>query len=291
MIALLSALVTACALLIPLQQRAIDQASAHVELDRAPDSARVLQLSSSTNLSNYYLGGGQPGLALTPGQLDEETPVRIRQAFGRPVDGQYVDLTMPPTSPRAANGELAWRDGACAHLEMVNGRCPSGAREIAVSVADARNFDWAVGAVLKVEEVMPEGAPEAPVGMALRVVGTYAVPPATYWETWTLTGRSGTKPDPAGGVLHDLWVTDRATFMGAKTWRYPTTRVDLRLRPDVTGVDELLTLADRVAAHARSQSKRSQNSAIVKVRSGLPDVAATVRKAQHQARVTIPALM
>ncbi|HET6165572.1 MAG TPA: FtsX-like permease family protein, partial [Marmoricola sp.] len=31
--------------------------------------------------------------------------------------------------------------------------------------------------------------------------------------------------------------------------------------------------------------------AIVKVRSGLPDVAATVRTAQHQARVTIPALM
>ena len=169
-IALLAALVTACAVLTPLQQRAIDQASARVQLGRASASAEVLQLESSGFLSSFYTGGGQPAQALTPDQLYDEVPAPIAQAFGRPIGGQYLRVSM--SDPRPSEGVLAWRTDACAHVRLVTGQCPEGARQIAVSTADAHLFGWDVGATVTVLEVQPSDAREKPRRMALTVAGT-----------------------------------------------------------------------------------------------------------------------
>ena len=101
-IALLSALVTSCAILAPLQQRAIDQASAQVELGRASASAEVLQLESSGFVTSNYTGGGQPARALTPTELAGIVPRSIGRSFEEPVLGQYVGIRMPSSAPPGA---------------------------------------------------------------------------------------------------------------------------------------------------------------------------------------------
>ncbi len=288
-IALLAALVTACAILTPLQQRAIDQASARVQLDRASARAEVLQLESSGFLSSFYTGGGQPARALTPDELYEEVPAPIQKAFGRPVEGQYIRVTM--SDPRPSQGDVAWRSGACAHVELVTGRCPDGPRQIAISTADADLFGWSVGSAVTVLESQPNDARGEPRRMSLTVTGTYAAPADRYWDTWTVTGRSGTRPDRNAPVQHDLWLTDRSTFEQEPTWRNPSSRTDLRLRHAVTGVDELLMLGSRISALARTEARRPPLLPVVTVRSELPAVASAVREAQDQSRVTIPALI
>lgn len=290
-VALLSALVTACALMTPLQQRAIDQASAHVQLGRASDSARVLQLESSGFVSSYYTGGGQPARALTPEELYDETPKPIRRAFGRPISAELIEVTMPASAEQPTTGTLAWRTDACAHLDLTSGHCPDGARQILVSTADAENFGWSDGTEVRVLEVQPDDARQRPIEMSLTVSGTYRQPRDAYWDTWTVTGLSGTKPERNAAVQHDLWVTDRATFVQQPTWRNPSSRADMVLRQELTGVDDLLGLGDRIDSYARDQSHRPVLSALVTVRSELPAVADAVREAQDQARVTIPALM
>ncbi len=294
-IALLSALVTACAILTALQQRAIDQASAQVQLGRASASAQVLQLKSSGFLSSFYTGGGQPARALTPQELYEEVAGPVRRDFGPPITGQYVGVSTSAGTGPASEGDLAWRSDACAHLELVTGRCPGDAREIVVSTADAETFGWTAGVTVGALEVQDNDARGRPRRMSLTVTGTYRLTENGvrdgYWDTWTLTGRSGTRPDRGSPVQHDTWITDRDTFDQEPTWRNPTSRADLRLRHSVTGVDDLLDLGDRIAAIARAQARRPALTAVVNVTSELPDVARSVRKAKDQARVTIPALM
>lgn len=290
-IALLSALVTACALLIPLEQRAIDQASARVELGRASAAAQVLQLESSGYLSSFYTGGGQPARALTPAELYDEVPAAVRRSFGRPVGAQLIGVTMPASDAGSAAGVLAWREGACAHLRLASGRCPAAAREILVSTADVRSFGWDVGTVLGALESQPNDARQSPRRMSLTVTGTYRASHDPWWDTWTLTGLSGTKPERNAAVQHDTWLTDPATFVEQPTWRNPSSRIDLRLRHSVTGVDDLLSLGRRIDDLTHAQTRRPALVAVVNVHSDLPDVAASVRKAQDQARVTIPALM
>jgi hypothetical protein len=290
-LALLSALVTACAILTALQQRAIDQASAREQLSRASATAEVLQLESSGFLASFYTGGGQPARALTPEELYKEVAGPVRGAFGPPISGQYVGVSTPAGTGPASDGDIAWRSGACAHVELLTGHCPEGARQIVLSTADAQNFGWKVGDAITTFEDQPNDVRERPRRMVLTVTGTYRMPKGTYWDAWTLTGRSGTQPDRNSPVQHDTWLTDRETFDQEPTWRNPTSRADLRLRHSVTGVDELLDLGDRITAIMRAQARRSSLIAVVNVRSELPAVARSVRKAQDQARVTIPALM
>lgn len=290
-IALLSALVTSCAILAPLQQRAIDQASAQVELGRASASAEVLQLESSGFVTSNYTGGGQPARALTPTELAGIVPRSIGRSFEEPVLGQYVGIRMPSSAPHASDGDLAWRADACAHVRLSSGQCPSAAGQVLVSADDARIFGWKVGASVDVLEQQPDDARERAVEMRLTVVGTYEVPHDPYWDTWILVGKSGTKPDRNAAVQHDTWLTDPATFQQEPAPRNPSSRVDLRIRHSVTDVDELLRTGTRISELARDQARRSGYIAIVNVRSEIPAVAKAVRHAQHQARVTIPALM
>jgi hypothetical protein len=290
-LALLSALVTVCAILTALQQRAIDQASARVQLSRASATAEVLQLESSGFLASFYTGGGQPAEALTPQELYDEVAAPVRSAFGPPISGQFVGVSTAAGIGPASAGDIAWRSGACAHLELVTGHCPEAARQIVVSTADAQTFGWKVGDAVTSFEEQPNDVRERPRRMTLTVTGTYRMPKDSYWDAWTLTGRSGTQPDRDGPVQHDTWITDRDTFDQEPTWRNPTSRADLRLRHSVTDVDELLDLGDRITTITRAQARRSAFIAVVNVRSELPAVAHAVRKAQDQARVTIPALM
>lgn len=290
MIALLSALVTGCAILTPLYQRALDQASVAVELDRAPAGATALRLTSIGILSNYYSGEGAAVAALTPEQLDDRVPASLRRSFSAAVAARFVRVAIPAGQPHSSDGPLVWREGVCDHLAFTAGRCPSGAGEIAVSTADAANFGWAPGARVGVHEIQPQEIVTPAIAKVLTVSGIYSTPEGRYWEGWPLTGSSGSKP--AGeAVQHDTWITDEAAFTNAPLWRNPSSQVDMHLDRTVTGIDELLRLGPALTAFARSQARGAAAPAVVVVRTGLPSLADTVRQGHDQSRVTVPALM
>ncbi|RNM13886.1 ABC transporter permease [Nocardioides pocheonensis] len=295
-IALLSGLVTACAVMTPLYQRALDQASTRVELDHASQGATQLQLTSTGILPSYYTGPGNAIPALTAGQLAALVPPSVRRSFEAPIDSLSVDLTMPAGASQPSNGPLAWREGSCPHLDLASGRCPAAADEITVSTADARNFGLSVGTRVSVVGSLPRDVLDrrSPV-VTLTVAGVYRAPSsggaaARYWAGWNLAGYSGTNPDRSV-VLHDTWLTSHATFEPSTRWRNSTTRIDLPVDRAHTHVDDLLRLGPALSAFLKEQQRRPVTSAIVLGRSGLPDIADTVRASRHQSRVTIPALM
>ena len=90
------------------------------------------------------------------------------------------------TGPAASvSPRLAFRDGVCAHLTMVSGRCPIGTREVIVGEADAGTLGVHIGQTVLEQEVVrtPDGpAARGPVAV-LAVVGVYRVtdPAEQYW--------------------------------------------------------------------------------------------------------------
>jgi putative ABC transport system permease protein len=289
-IAVLSGLVTVCAVVTPLYQRALDQASAQVELDHAAPTSASLQLTSSGILPTVYTGQGQPVPALTPTALVNLMPPSVRPSFRAPVAALSVTLTMPGDVAQPSNGQMTWREGACGHLEMVSGQCPTGERQIAVSTADAKNFGWAAGSTVTVAPVVPRDALDGPgPPTVLTVSGVYRPPTDAYWTGWALTGTSGTNPD-RGVVLHDTWITAQPTFANAASWPTLTSRVDLAVDRQHTRVDDLLRLGPALSAFQQEQRTRPVTSALVRAESGLPAIADQVRDAKDQSRLTIPAL-
>jgi hypothetical protein len=290
-IALLSGLVTACAVMTPLYQRALDQASTQVELDHAPRGTALLQLTSSGILPTYYTGPSNVIPALTAEQLSDLVPPALRPSFEEPIDALSVDLTMPADAGQPTNGALVWRAGGCAHLELASGRCPQAADEIVVSTADAANFGLAPGSQVTASELLTGGVRDrtAP-PRSLTVAGVYGAPTGRYWAGWNLVGLSGTRPDRTV-VYHDTWLTTRATFEPATRWRNAATQIDLAVDRTRVQVDDLLRLGPALTMFLEDQQHRPVTSAIVLGHSDLPAIADTVRAARHQSRVTIPALM
>ena len=120
-IAALSALVTACAVLTPLYQRALERASVVVTLDHAPAGEGGLQLISDGVLKNIPAGVNNGAPPLTPEALAHEVPSRIAPFFHHPLDSRSVAVGTAPGARYHSVGPLVWRDGACAHLELAAG--------------------------------------------------------------------------------------------------------------------------------------------------------------------------
>jgi hypothetical protein len=291
-IAALSALVTACAVFTPLYQRALDQASVHVELDHAAPGADALQLTSDGVLPSTYTGQQSPVPALPPAELVELVPPSVRRSFRAPVIAVSVNLTTPAAAARPSEGTMVWRAHGCAHLELAAGSCPTAAQEIAVSTTDAENFELGPGSQVPVVEKQPLETLEAPAPpTVLTVTGVYRPPTDPYWAGWDLVGASGATPDRGSPAFHDSWITDQATFRSPTPWKNPSSRVDLPVDSEHIGVDELLRLGPALERFQRQQERRPTAIAIVRARSGLSPVADRVREAQEQSRITIPALM
>jgi len=103
--------------------------------------------------------------------------------YDRQIAGIYTPHAVAASQPRPGHNTvktfLAWRDGACEHLVIVSGRCPTAPNEALASqrTVDAGIYGWHLGSTLHLGEVTSvnvtiDGAaptPPAPV----KVVGTY----------------------------------------------------------------------------------------------------------------------
>ena len=116
---LLAALVTACSVMAPLYNRAVDQAMVAATLEKSTSSERGLRLSSGSS--------SQPVLSLSSTALDDLVPDTIREYFEPPIAGSSVTVRRMPLLGEP-EGRLLYRAGMCDHVRFVSGRCPARAR-------------------------------------------------------------------------------------------------------------------------------------------------------------------
>lgn len=288
-LSVLSTLVITCLTLAPLYTRALEQASVRTLLAGASAEQTGLRLASAS--------ASQPKLALIPDRLLELVPARTRASFGQPVRQTVVEVRRMPLLGQPG-GRLLAREQACDHVRFVAGSCPTAAGEIAVSTDQAATFQMVVGSSLEVGEwdgavSSVEVSPRA----TLRVVGVYSVVPDGYWAGDRLTG------DAATGLGFDAMLTSPETLTesvrtpsgGSTPWFGPQHAVDLALRTEAVGIDEIGPLGSDLQRLATSpmtgELASSPAAQTITVRTGIPAIADEVRLGASQAGTTVPLLM
>ena len=284
-IAALAALITACAAFAPLYDRAMQQALVQERLSAAPVQISGLRLTARNTTA-------------APDSMTTSVPDGIRGFLREPTPSGRVAVDRRPGATYSPTGPLTWREGFCDHVTFRDGACPKAPLEVAVSEADAANFDWKVGTRIPVAERVsdPTLDPDAAPRPTLRVVGVYVVQRGDYWFGRLVSGRSGSSDPDTGQPQTDDLLTDAATVTGADApaWLAPTAELDFPLDRPAVGVDELLRIGRQLTTYLRqgqvTAGDLSQKSAPIPF-SGLPDIAEEVAGARDQAHVIVPLLM
>ena len=246
----LSALITACAVLAPLYDRAMQQALTRLTVDAAGISATAVQVRSSSRL-RVRPGARRPAAADPRTSWPGLLPESARSWFGPRIDGAGVIVARSDRTERSPVGDLQWRDGACDHVTWAAGGCPRERGDIAVSEADRTNFGLAVGSTIAVVELVDGEADARRAVERLRVTGIYRQVPDPYWSDQLLTGVSGFKESRQPyRPLHDTWLTAEGTFAvaGGPVWLDPTRSVTVNLDRSAVGVDEIVRAGGVVSA-------------------------------------------
>ncbi|HMM96915.1 FtsX-like permease family protein [Phycicoccus sp.] len=286
--AALSAAVVLSALCGPVYLREALSSVVRDTVGQAPVSRTGLTLSSTSS---------------SPDTLAGLVPADLRRWYADPVEQSRVGVAVQPRSVSVTSGHVLWRDGACAHVEIRVGHCPTAAGEVLAEASLAERLGWAPGTAFRVSEfagstAFPEDLPVIP----LRVVGLYTQrPDPRYWFDERLETAADVGPLVSSmGTL----LTDRATMTTTgptpagpdATWARTDDRVDLAYRPDAVGLDEVLAAGPRVQAFVEDPAASAAGGVVVgngrwlTVTSRLPALADTVVTGRAQALVTVPLL-
>lgn len=281
---LLSALITSCAVLAPLYSRALEQGLLRNAVFRAnpADTALSLSVIRSTISPNTRVD-----------VLRQAVPPEVLGFFEDGI-GRYTSeaFVVPRKGLLASPLRVIYSKGQCEHLKMVQGRCPTGADDVAISAADEKLWKWQLGRTFQVDD--RDGQRGAP-PHRMTVVGVYQqVPDDAYWLRTLLGGKSGSV---TGSGLEsvpalDDWVTSEATFTQPEasnppwtsTWpgaavmlEYPVNRdrITLNALPGTAAaVQHITTTGNGIS------SSNPMSTLIAQVRSG-----------QSQVRLIVPLLM
>ncbi|HZB47623.1 MAG TPA: hypothetical protein VE547_00885, partial [Mycobacteriales bacterium] len=295
----LSALITACAVLTPLYDRAMQQALTRLAVDGATASATAIQVRS---LPRSEFAAEVAPRTPTADELAGLLPDEARPWFLPAVADSSLLVTRADQTVDSPTGVLEWRERACEHVDFLAGGCPTAPGDIAVSAADRRAYRLEVGTRVDVVE-QPGAPPERALRpVPLRVTGVYRQRPGPYWTDRLLTGVSGFREvNPPYRPMHDTWLTAAGTFTGARApgWLDPAVSVTYPLDRSAVGVDEIVRTGAVVAGMAdRSRLQVDDlgdpvgdTEVSATVESGLPAIASTVDRGRDQARVTVPLLM
>lgn len=279
-LALLAGLVAGCVVFAPLYERAMVQSLTYQLLLHAGSTESGVSATSYNPTQQQYV--------LSPEQLD----ARVTRVGGSALSTGILSISVPvtqyPVTFTSRDSDLLWRQGMCAHVRMLSGRCPTAAGQVAISSADAEQMHLRVGSALSIYQTPdPPAIPVRPsTRLRLRVSGVYAQVDGPYWFDSVLTGQSGT-PDSFGRKEGDDWLTARSTLAGSYA-RAGTTGVDRPINLKAVDSDRLAQLGPAVQklvlANPASASGFATNS-------GLPDLAAQVRAAQVQLGTIVPLLV
>jgi hypothetical protein len=123
------------------------------------------------------------------------------QSFATPVDG--LEMSQNILDPSLGVTTVAWRPGACDHLTITAGRCPTTANEALVHDATANSEHWKVGTVLKLGSDPGK----------LRIVGLYADHADSFWVGRAYFTPSGVRESASTqSATFDAVFVARSTF-------------------------------------------------------------------------------
>lgn len=278
----LAALMTACAAFAPLYYRAMQETLTHSVLSGAPPIASTLRLAVARP-SEFDPSRDVVAPEIIADQLDE----RYRASFLPPVLSYTGGAKVVGVEP-GIHGAMVWSSAQCEHVEFVAGGCPEEAGQIAVSAADAENFEYELGDTVRVSGAA--GVDGTAPAVSLEVVGTYRQPPSDYWLGETLTGRSGAPaPEPLTGVQHDSWLTPRETFEQGVGVDTQSSTAAYPVDTSAAGVDEVLGFSSMV--DELRTVDLGDGVGTFSVSTGLDGLADNVQKQIDQSRVTVPLLL
>ena len=271
---LLSALVTACAVLAPLYSRALEQGLLQSAVFRAGPADTALVVSAGRTATSPDLGIAD---------VLDAVPAKARELHEDPVGQLYGRGTVKPRAGLMASPlELVYRDRVCEHVVFAAGGCPREPGEVAVSAKDFRKWGWRVGQAFSVRVT---GAPTGTPPVVLTIAGAYDVrPDPEYWLRTQLDGKSGTLVGAGNNPVPalDTWVASESTFDHA----FPNAQITVAL-PLKRSAVTLDSLPEAAAAAAAVRS----TSGSVTADSPVPALLDQVRAGQGQVRVIVPILM
>ncbi|MEV5966841.1 FtsX-like permease family protein [Kribbella sp. NPDC051952] len=265
----ISLLIGTCAVFAPWFARAVQQTVMTETLQGQRLSAAWQLESSPARIST--------GKATQPEDLSPLLPADLKPLFTPSVLGIQSDVNWRE-SVEPIVSRLMWRDGYCAQLEVVAGRCPTGPNEVISSTVDEKTWQVKLGTKIPVSAV--PGKDET-----LTVVGMYRAKDseADYWFGRPPVGHSHPPVEKAPGET-DYLFTDRTTFTPDNWGQHAT--LDTRPIPGVARLDDL----DRIEAASNTVKIKAielgtENS------TGLTGVIDRIRHERSQAATIIPLVM
>ena len=229
-------------------------------------------------------------LVLSPGAYAREAAAVPEPGTVRGYPRQIRGLVAPHGINVLAAGSqvnvispLLWRDGACGHLVLVTGHCPTGAGQVIVSqrAAASKFYGLHLGVRLQTGFIGSAGIPTPPIP-TMTVVGVYRPVDTAdpFWFGQTLfAARSGAGQSPD---LVDALFVDRPEFavihpgpVLEADFDYPLTPSAVRL---TTAAAESATVAHLLA--------RYRNDHLITAESGLVGVLSSAARERHAADVS-----
>jgi hypothetical protein len=270
---------TTAAALGPLYARAAGESILQDHLRQAGTTAGVSQ-HIDLDIGDPAMYAHYRARSLRPGAI---------QGYDRVIAGLYTPsgvTTYFPRSPLGAVGtHLVWRDGQCAHLVIVAGRCPSRPGEAIASqrVVAAGVYRWRLGSTITLGQITeaddPNYTERVPTPPPVRIVGLYR-PMNTndpYWFGQQYFEWYGA-PSPSGGpdtvdslfVAHSEFTSLRHNSYVEAFFDYPLTAAAVRLND---------ASAERDAVQGLLATDHGGDSLVAE--SGLPAVLDAAARERH----------
>lgn len=281
----LATLITAAIGFAPLHTRAMEESLVRQDLAHSEFATTALDVTSHRITVQRGARMRSVGLdPLDPRKLVTAVPHAVRRDYLAPQLGRTADAGTP-VGPLA--GQIRWREGQCAHITLLSGRCPTGPGEIAVSRADLLLPGIRLGATVGVFGVTLENGPPPIIDM--HVVGVYRPIDSAFWQGRTPTGSSGSSS--AYGVGHDDWLTSEQTFTqhGRPPLPELISSATFPIAEARIGVAALNALGPALTRFTAAPVTGADADRI-EASTGLGELAHDLRTQSRQARTTVPLL-
>ena len=273
LVVVLSAVVTAAAVLGPLYARAVEQSVLRNVVANAAPARSALVVSD---------GSGRPA---SPARLERTVRSEVPPQFGAPIGGAEAPVLVAPGAGEAAvRARLTSRDGVCTEVTVSVGRCFRRPGEVLVSRRSAASTGISPGSVVTIADGDPA---ENGVRARATVVGLYDAPDLSrpYWagRGQAPTVARPTADEQATRTVDDVF-TSWATLAGTR-WPDLHTHLDIPLladRLDLADVGELQSATARVDSQAATIGAAAA--------SDIGPLIASTATQRHQARTVIPLL-
>ncbi|MBP6995259.1 MAG: hypothetical protein KBB39_03855 [Phycicoccus sp.] len=294
----LSALVVLGGLAAPVYGSLALSSVAAAEVGAADETELAVTVTSST---------------ANPDTLVDTIPPAVAKAYRPPVRATKAGIALrvnseaepgggaEPGARNAVTGQVMWREGACEHVTLTFGRCPTGAGEVMAETSVAQDMGWRAGETLSVVELTGISIFDVNLTeLTLTLVGGYTQrDDEEYWQGSSLpTALDSRTTNRLIGTLF----TDRSTLTqtGVRSadgttsgWQRLEHRVDLAYPPSRTELADVAQTGDAVRAYRDDPAALVAGQVVgssdgwLSVRSGLPELVDEVQTGGRLALVTL----